>query len=824
VFSIQGTIRNIALLFLLTMLALPARAQDTPPRAPQLDLSNPLNTRPRQFTIRSINLIGTESYSVAMISGTTGLQEGENITIPGEAVATAVRRLYNTGLFSDVRIAHTEVGAGGVHIDIFVTEQPRLEDYELRGIRRSHRRDLRNLITLLPGFAVTESSKMQAVNTIKRFYREKGYWFTEVQVTEGNVDTLRNRMMVFFDVDPGQRIQIRTVEIDGNDNFSDRKLRSNMKPVKRTTFWRSLTRQTFDREKFQEGKQNLANFYKKNGHLDFRIIEDTVFVYDHNRRRQGVAINLTIVEGPQYRVRNISWEGNTVYTDDRLSEALGFQKGDVFNQEKYEMNLSINRESSDVTSLYQNIGYLFMRIEEDIRFVEGDSLDLHFNIVEDEIAKLVEVNFTGNTKTNDDVVRRNLRNIPGTNYSRAAIQRSVRELATLGYFVPENILPDLDYNYEEKTVNVIYSLDESASTDNFEFSGGFGGRQIGVILSARLNFNNFSAQNLFNGEAWRPLPSGDGQRLSLGVQVTGRGFQNYSLSFQEPWLFGRPNSFGVSTSYSYYKFSNQRFEQFSSSLSLGRRLQWPDDFFQQINVLSYQMFDVFRSEGLLEPGRASMLSIRSIIERNSTDNPLSPNNGSKISASIEVAPPLPGFKQYYKGMLSIQNHIPLVGRLVATSGAEFGYMGWLSSKDRSQFQRFYLGGTPLQQQQVFYRDNVDLKGFPGGFGGSISPFINGEAVGGRLYNKYFAELRYPAVSSEQVQLIPYIFAESGNAYLDFNTWDPFNLKRAAGFGVRVFLPILGLIDLSYGYRFDGIPNTSIEPGKWEFLINIGSPF
>jgi outer membrane protein insertion porin family len=824
VFSKQGTIRNLTLLLLLFLLAEPAHSQVVAPGVPQIDLSNPLNSRPRQFTIRSINLIGTESYSVSMISGTTGLQVGESITIPGEMIATAVKRLYNTGLFSDVSVVHTEISTGSVDLDIYVTEQPRLEDYELRGIKRSHRRDLREQITLLPGFAVTESSKMQAVNTIHRYYREKGYWYTNVDVIDGEVDTLRNRMKVIFDIDPGERIQIRTVEIDGNESFSDRKLRSQMKPIKRTTFWRSLTRQTFERDDYLEGKQNLINFYKKNGHLDFRIKEDTVYVYDHNRRRQGVAINLTIEEGPQYRVRNITWEGNTVYPSEVLNESLGFEKGDVFNQEKFEMNLNINRESSDVTSLYQNIGYLFMRIEQDIRFVQGDSIDIHLNIIEDEIAELVEVSFTGNTKTNDDVVRRNLRNIPGTNYSRAAIQRSVRELATLGYFVPENILPDLDYNYEEKTVNVIYSLDESASTDNFEFSGGFGGRQIGVILSARLNFNNFSAQNLLNGEAWRPLPSGDGQKLSLGVQVTGRGFQNYSIGFQEPWMFGRPNSFGFNTSYSFYKFSNQRFEQFSSSVSLGRRLQWPDDFFQQINILQYQMFDVFRSEGLLEPGRASMISLKSIVERNSLDNPLSPNNGSKLSLSLEVAPPLPGFKQFYKGLLTFQNHIPIVGKLVATSGAEFGYMGWLGSKDRSQFQRFYLGGTPLQQQQVFYRDNVDLKGYPGGFGGSISPAIDGEFVGGRIYNKYFAEIRYPAVSSEQVQLIPYVFAETGNAYLDFNTWDPFNLKRAAGFGVRVFLPILGLIDLSYGYRFDGIPNTTVQPGNWEFLINIGSPF
>lgn len=347
-----------------------------------------------------------------------------------------------------------------------------------------------------------------------------------------------------------------------------------------------------------------------------------------------------------------------------------------------------------------------------------------------------------------------------------------------------------------------------------------------MILSLRLNFNNFSAQNLFDRESWSPLPSGDGQKVSLGAQMTGSGYQNYSFSFLEPWFGGRPNSFGFGSSYSYYRFSSaQRYEQFSANVSYGRRLQWPDDYFTHTSILQYQWLTVNRREGFIEPGRSPSISLRQVLERNSLDNFISPTYGSKFFLSGELAPPLGVFQQYYKVTTGFQTHVPVVGKLVFTNGYEYGFLGWFGDKERSQFGRFYLGGTPLQQQQTFYRENIDLKGFPGGFGGAISPYVNGEEVGGTVYAKYYSELRYPAVTSEQVQIIPYLFAEAGNAYLGFRDFDPFEVKRASGLGVRLFLPILGLIDLSYGYRFDGVEGSQlVQPGRWEFLFNIGAPF
>ena len=788
-------------------------------------ISDPTQTAPRQYTIAAINVVGADVQTQSFVIASASLDVGDVVQIPGPQIADAIRRIYRSGLFSEVEIYQTGVIGDRVTLEIRVKEQPRLDEYELEGIRRGQRRELREKLNLLSGFAITEAMISQAKGTIRRYYEEKGYSEVTIQHKFGRLDTLRNRQKLTFDIELGRRIQIERIEIKGNTAFSDRKIRKELKEIKVNTWWR-VARQTFQQTKYETAIENMTALYRKNGYRDFYVEKDTVYVYDHSKRRKGVAVEMTVYEGPQYRIRNITWEGNTVYPDEALTAALDFNSGDIYNESKLQENLTANKNSTDVTSLYHDGGYLFFRFEQDVTLAPDNQLDLTFLIAEDEIAKVRAVTFSGNTKTNDDVVRRTLRSVPGQNYNRTAIIRTVRELATLGYFTPEKITPNLEPNFERKTVDVDFALDESVSTDNFEFSGGFGGRQFGVILSSRVNFNNFSAQNIFNKEAWSPLPGGDGQKLSLGIQITGGGYRNYNFSFMEPWFMGRPNSFGFGTSYSFYRYtSTQKYEQFTSYLSYGRRLQWPDDYFTHTSTLQYQMFDVFRQEGFIEPGAASMLSIKQILERNSLDNPISPSYGSKFTLAAEFAPPLGEFRQFYKINTAFQNHIPVVGKLVFTNGFDYGFLGWFSDEKKSQFSRFYLGGTPLQQQQTFYRENIDLKGYPGGFNGSISPYIDGREVGGTIYSKYFSELRYPAIANEQVQVMPYVFAEAGNAYIGFRDFDPFSVKRSAGFGTRLFLPILGLIDLSYGYRFDGIDGAQfIQPGKWEFLFNIGAPF
>jgi len=806
-------------------------AQDT--TSADFEITNPLETVPQQYEILGVEVTGLTTTNPSFVISTSGLEEGRTITHPGESIPEAVRQLKRTGLFTDIKILRKKTTAGGIYLEIQVKEQPKLENFVIRGVKKSQRKDLREKINLLTGFAVTESTKARAVQTIKDYYQEEGYWFTEVELSTSKTDTVRNRVTLYFDIEPGEKLEIKDITIEGNEFLSDRELIKELDAIKEDSWWKFFSKKLFKEDDFETAKQNLRAFYAENGFVDFRILSDTVFTFPYTQRRlfvltndaTGLKVRLKVSEGPQYKVRNITWEGNTVYTDEQLTQTLGFQKGDIFNQSKFQRRLEFDQQGgNDVTSLYQNIGYLFFSVTPEFNVVGKDSLDIHLNIIEDEIATIEEVSFTGNTKTHDDVVRRNLRTVPGQKFSRAAIMRTIRELGSLGYFRPESIQPNVNPNREDHTVDINYQLDESQSTDNFEFSGGFGGRGIGAILSARVNFNNFSLSRALKGEGWNPVPSGDGQRLTIGAQLTGNGFQTYSLGFQEPWLSGRPISLGVNFSYNLQSFNGNKNELVSSSVSIGKRLKWPDDFFTTRTIVSHQLFDITGRSTFLAQGTSNILSIEQVLERNSTDNPISPTTGSLFELSGEVAPPFPDFSQFFKFKTKYQNHTTVVGKLVLTNTAEYGYVGFLGEENRSDFQLFELGGTQLQQRQTFLTDNIDMRGFPGGRTGSISPRVDGEFVGGRFYNKYTTELRIQAVSSQQLRLIPYVFFDAGNSYLDFQEFSPFDLKRATGFGSRLFLPILGLIDISFGYRLDGIEGTNIRPGEWEFLFNIGAPF
>lgn len=824
-------------LLLIISLAAPAGYAQT--EGCEIRIQDPTQLTPREYEIVDVVVEGLQTARDSYLISTSGLVTGTRVTVPGDAIPDAIRRIFRTGLFSDVEICHEEVG-GGLRIHILVQEQPRLDEYQLEGIRRSHRRELRDRLNLMPGFAVTNSVKSQAIQTIKRYYRERGNWNTSVEVEEVLTDEERNRISLIFNIDPGERIKIRRIRFQGNEEFSERRLRRQLDTIKRDTWWRIFKRYVYTEEDLQEAADNLRTFYREHGFRDIRIVRDSVYVFDFNHflrgTLDGVSVDFHIEEGPQYTVRDITWEGNTVYSDEELSQMLDFEEGDLFNETKFEENLYMRRDEGDVTSMYQNIGYLFFEILPDIRVVGEDQLDLHFDIIERDIATIRDVSFTGNTKTHDDVVRRHLRTMPGQTYSRSAIMRTIRELSTVGYFNPEGIEPSLDPDPQERTVDIVYNLDESQSTDNFEFSGGFGGRQIGVILAARVNFNNFSVQRMFEPGGWNPIPSGDGQRLSLGVQLTGQGYQSYSFSFLEPWFRGRPTSIGFGVSYDilnnrqFVDMFNERNELFSASVSVGRpQLRWPDDYFSMQTTLSYQLYNVAGFAGIFPDGNTNILSIRHQITRNSLDNMISPRAGSELKISAEFAPPLPGFAQYYKLRSGYQSHYTPFGRLTLSGSVDYGYMGYFGSGERSQFQRFFLGGTEIQQRQSFINDNIDMRGFPGGLTGVISPLDpERNLIGGEVFAKYTMELRYPAVSAEQLQLIPYVFADAGNTFASLNQFDPFNVKRAVGFGARIYLPILGLIDLSYGYRMDGTPASlrgpGLNAGEWEFLFNIGAPF
>ena len=793
--------------------------------AQQIQITDPTLETPEEYRISNVRVQGNQSTRTQFIINTSGLVEGKVITYPGDDIPNAINRLFQVGLFSDVKVFIENQSLTSLGILIQVVEQPRMLEYRIEGVKKSEADDLEDLISLVQGAAITDANLVQAKRTIIRFFKEKGLWGTEVVTRVEDSEEIENRSILYFDVKKGKKLEIKDIQFIGLDRFTEKDLLKVIKPVKEDAWWKFLSKKLYKQEDFDEGVVNLVTHFQEEGHIDARIVSDSLWVDDFGNAEQGLLLAFTIYEGPQYKVRNISWDGNTVYTDDQLTQSLGFEVGDIFNQTLYDENLNFNKTSTDINSLYQNIGYLFFQAIPTISKAGNDSLDIHFDIYEDEIATIRRVTFSGNTQTHDDVVRRTLRTIPGATYSREAIVRSVRELSTLGFFDPQNITPDVQPIPQDKEVDVSFLVDESASTSNFEFSGGYGGRAIGALISTRLNFNNFSLQRALAGD-FTPFPSGDGQNLSLGVQVTGTGFQSYSFGFVEPWLNGKPTSFGVNLSYNFiqYRGFSEKNRLFSSSVSLGKRLRWPDDYFSSRTALGYQLYDVQGTTSFLSAGTSSIISINQTFERNSLDNFISPNRGSKLGLSFEVAPPLPGLSEYYKIKTDYQYHIPIVEKLVLTSQVNFGFIGFFTNDRRSNFQRFLVGGTQLQQRQSFLYDNIDLRGYPGGNDGSIAPIIDGRQVGGRVYNKYSFELRYPAVSNEQLQLIPYAFYDAANAFNEFATFDPFNVKRAIGFGTRLYLPVLGLVDLSYGYRLDNIEGTNTLAGEWEFLFNIGAPF
>ena len=793
--------------------------------AQQIQITDPTLETPEEYRISHVRVQGNQSTRTQFIINTSGLVEGKVITYPGDDIPNAINRLFQVGLFSDVKVFIENRSLTSLGILIQVVEQPRMLEYRIEGVKKSEADDLEDLISLVQGAAITDANLVQAKRTIIRFFKEKGLWGTEVVTRVEDSEEIENRSILYFDVKKGKKLEIKDIQFIGLERFTEKDLMKVIKPIKEDAWWKFLSKKLYKQEDFDEGVVNLITHFQEEGHVDARIVSDSLWVDDFGNAEQGLLLAFTIYEGPQYKVRDISWDGNTVYTDDQLTQSLGFEEGDIFDQTRYDENLNFNKTSTDINSLYQNIGYLFFQAIPTISKAGNDSLDIHFDIYEDEIATIRRVTFSGNTQTHDDVVRRTLRTIPGATYSREAIVRSVRELSTLGFFDPQNITPDVQPIPQNKEVDVSFLVDESASTSNFEFSGGYGGRAIGALISTRLNFNNFSLQRALAGD-FTPFPSGDGQNLSLGVQVTGTGFQSYSFGFVEPWLNGKPTSFGVNLSYNFiqYRGFSEKNRLFSSSVSLGKRLRWPDDYFSSRTALGYQLYDVQGTTSFLSAGTSSIISINQTFERNSLDNFISPNRGSKLGLSFEVAPPLPGLSEYYKIKTDYQYHIPIVEKLVLTSQVNFGFIGFFTNDRRSNFQRFLVGGTQLQQRQSFLYDNIDLRGYPGGNDGSIAPIIDGRQVGGRVYNKYSFELRYPAVSNEQLQLIPYAFYDAANAFNEFATFDPFNVKRAIGFGTRLYLPVLGLVDLSYGYRLDNIEGTNTLAGEWEFLFNIGAPF
>lgn len=783
-----------------------------------------------EVTISTIRVVGAEDRMQDFVIQTSGLQEGQQIQLPqSEAIAEAIRSVYDIRHFSDVRIYQEERTEDTVGIVIEVAPEPRLGEFRLQGMSRSDRRDIENRLPLLLGRPVRQGDIERSVQMIKRHYAEDGYLNAQVNVVRNNIAD--NQVRLVFQVDRGDKVRIDNIRFVGNEVFSDGRLRSQFDENKQRSWWRFWRSATFDPDMLSDDLDRVIDYYDENGYFDARIVG-----YETIQQPDGdIVLEVTVEEGHRYYIRNIEWEGNTVYPDELLGERLGLAPGDVYNGRRLQENLQGNRRGTDVAGLYLDRGYLQFNADPSIRVVGRDSLDISIDIREGDTYDFGNITVAGNTKTRDHVVRRELFTVPGETFSRSAIQESIRRLMQLNYFSQESLGqgPALDVDDSERLVNLTYNLEEVGS-DQLELSGTWG--RFGLVLQLGFQFNNFSTQRMFDGSAWRPLPSGDGQRLGINVRTNGTFFQSYSLSFTEPWFRGRPNPVGGSVSFTQFsqepisigaqRSSEGTFTQISSNLFFERRLSWPDDNFNLSFGVGYQYWR--NDRGLLSSlpeGVNQTVTYRQALTRNSLDNPMFPRSGSRIRLSAEIAPPIGDLVQYHKWRFNTNWNIPVGDRFSFGFGTQFGYIGSITGDDVA-FERFEVGGTLFDFSGFqFGTEPIPMRGYPARVIGPRETIRNQVTpVGGRILNKYTSEFRFKAVESQQLQAAPYLFLDAANTWDSFDTYNPSELFRSAGVGVKLFLPIVGMIEFNYGYNFDTfVPFQRGEDGTpgWRFQFSLG---
>jgi outer membrane protein insertion porin family len=813
---------------------------------PIADYSNP-----QEYIIDTVIVSGTQFLDSKVLASMSGFEKGSKITIPGDDITKTVKKYWEHGLFENVKITATKLGDNKISLNIELKERPRLSRLIIEGISKSDKDDINGKLELRPGSQVTENTINNAVNIIKKFYIEKGYFNTSVKVTQVQDSTQKNRMLVTMKIDKNQRVKIKEIYFTGNVAVPSKKLRRAMKKTKRRD-WNIFNTSKYIEAQYKEDKGKIIDYYNDHGYRDAKILSDSIQII--NPKRINLYINL--FEGPKYYFRNIKWVGNTKFPTILLSSMLGIKKGDVFNQQIMDKRLQTDEDA--VSSVYLDNGYLFFNVTPVETDIENDSIDFEMRIYEGRQATLNNILISGNTKTNEHVVRRELRTLPGELFSKSDIIRSVRELANLGHFEPEKIEPTPIPNPSNSTVDIEYKLVERAN-DQLEVSGGWGnGMFIGTI---GVKFSNFSTHNFFDLKEWRPVPSGDGQTLSLRFQTNGSYYHSYNVSFMEPWFGGtKPNTFSVSAYHSKVTYggtgttlitqinSNQYYTMTGIAIGLGRRLTWPDDYFVLQNQLSYDIsyfHDYTAVTYGINNGYVNNLNFGTTISRNSLDQLIYPRRGSNISLGLQLTPPYSLFNnknyadpnmpaserynwiEYHKWVFKADNYLSIVGNLVILTRAQFGILGLYNQNvGYPPFGGFDLGGDGMNYSAVY---NIDVIGLRGYENESLTPRVdnnnnlitvtsNTGKLGGNVYDKFTAELRYPLTLKEQTAIYGLIFAEGGNAWNKAEAFDPFSIKRSLGVGIRVFLPMFGMLGVDWGYGFDQAQWPGANHGQFHFTL------
>lgn len=798
---------------------------------------------PKEYELGGITVSGVQFLDESVLITLTGLNVGDRYRIPGERISMAVENLWKQGLLSDIKVIATKVIGDRIFLNFQLSERPRLSRFAFQGISKSEADKLREKLQLVKGKVITENLVYLTRNQVRDYYIDKGFLFIDVSIqTERDSSAGANQELMRITVGNRKRVKINDVIFHGNTVMSEKKLLRKMKGSKESAWYKIFSNSKYGDEALEKDKEKIIATYAGKGMRDASIVRDSVYRHDE----RTVNIELWIEEGPKYYFRNIEWVGNTKYTSTQLGQILGIKRGDVYNQQKLEEGLFISQSSRDISSLYMDDGYLFFQVTPVEVLVDQDSIDLEMRIYEGKQATVNRVTVKGNTKTNDKVVLREIRTKPGQLFNRSDIIRTQRELAQLGYFDQEKLNVNPKPNPADGTVDIEYTVEERPS-DQLELSGGWGGG-AGVVGTLGVSFNNFSARNIFRRDTWSPLPTGDGQRLSIRFQSNGRFFQSYNASFTEPWLGGRkPNSLSVSAFRSIQTDGLPKDDANRSvlaisgmSVGLGRRLTWPDDFFQIYHEAAFQRYSLDQWTGtfLFTDGNSNNLNFEQTISRNSVDGLIWIRSGSQLSFTLQLTPPFSLFNkttdyasapseikykwiEYHKWKFSGSWYRSLGNKFVLFSRAQMAILGFYNPDiGPSPFERFYLGGDGLSGFALDGREIIALRGYENN---TITPRIKGNPVGGTAYNKFTMELRFPVSLNPSATIYTLAFLEGGNNWLGTRYFNPFVLKRSAGVGVRIFLPMFGLLGLDWGYGFDEVENLPGVNGA-NFHFTIGQQF
>jgi len=853
----------------------------------------------KKYILADVAVVGKISFNNQTVITFAGLQKGQEITIPGEEISSAIKKLGKLGLFDEISFYVNKIQNDSIYLDLNLVELPKLNEVKFVGIKKNKTEGLIKDNSLTKGKIVNENLITTTKNYIESKYKKEGFYNTKVNITTIKDTSTVNQVNMLVTIDKGDKVKIESIDFVGNEKLSDKTLRKAMKDTKQKNPIRVLKASKFIQAKYKTDLENVIAAYKEKGYRDARILSDSV---TYNKDKNALAIKINVEEGNKYYFGDIKFLGNTVYSDQLLGRLLGVKKGETYNGVLLEKRIADKSkpDGEDITNLYQNNGYLFSNINAVEVKTANDTIDFEIRVTEGPLAYFNKITVVGNDKTNDRVIYRELRTKPGEKYSKEETVRTVREIGQLGFFDPEAIEPKFkNVDSAAGTVDIEYNLVEKGSSQ-IELQGGYGGG--GFIGTLGLSFNNFSARNLLNKEAYKPLPMGDGQKVSLRLQGS-TYFQTYSVSFSEPW-FGQKKPVQFSTSLSYSKqflnnYITQKVDKTKSfniltlSVGLAKRLTVPDDFFVLSQSVSYQHYDLNNyNTGLFTFGNGTSRNLAYTIgltRSNKGTNPIFPMYGSEFSISAKVTPPYSlmngidyatlgdkeeyklkntvdrsnapdangntvkigdyidaagnkvfnyqdaaadpalvdqkkfNWLEYYKIKFKADWYTKIYGKLVLRTLTEFGFLG-AYNQDRGvvPFERFYVGGDGLANYSMDGRETIQLRGYPNN---SLTPVKEGttEQIGATVYNKFSLEMRYPITLKSSASIYALTFLEAGSSYKDFKNYNPFDLSRSAGVGLRVFMPAFGLLGIDFGYGFDALPGTA-KPNGWETHFIIGQQF